>query len=286
MSAEHAALRSFGLTEYEARTYAALVAMEPGGHAPDVADAAAVPRTKVYTVLRSLVAKGWADVERGRPSRYRAQPPSACFQRERGRLDALAQSALAILEAQYHDRSRRFAGSLWVLQGEALVRERTLEMIRSAREEITFIASFPIDGDERVVPKAIGEAVARGVAVRVAGPKPDGVFLRTLARAGAEVRGLAIPPRVLAVDGRQALLAFRHGGPDGPSEVRGIWNPSVELMQVLGGVIQFVWSDSAQVRATPVRAEPARPAPRPPSAKADPRASWKRAAPSSPPRNP
>jgi len=70
-----AGLQGFGLTEYESRVYYALLA-NGASTVNQIQYASGVPRTKVYQVSRQLTGKGLArELERGKPSRFEAQPP-------------------------------------------------------------------------------------------------------------------------------------------------------------------------------------------------------------------
>lgn len=62
-------LRDLGLSEYEAKTYLASVALGQGT-AEDIGDYAGIPRTSAYKVLRSLESKGFVRSLRGRPVLY------------------------------------------------------------------------------------------------------------------------------------------------------------------------------------------------------------------------
>lgn len=198
----------------------------------------------MYAVLSDLAKRGWVDEEPGRPKRYRARPPRECFARERARIDASLDAALPVLEEQFRERSRRFAGPLWILEGAEVVAERTAEMLRAAKRDVVLVASFPLPEDERETARAMRDAVRRGVRVRVAVPDASLPHARAFARAGALVRELYLPPRLLAIDDAQALVAFPQPRADGGFDVRAVWNPSPELMAMLGGVLATLWGET------------------------------------------
>lgn len=239
------ALRALGLTEYGARAYRALVSLG-ASEASVVASAAPVPRTKVYAVLGELAKRGWLDVEEGRPRRYRARRPTECFDRERARVGSLVDTALPLLEARYRDRSTRFGGPLWILQGVEEIERRGLEMLHAAKSDVLVIASFPMPGDEKAFPRALREAIRRGVRVRAIVPDVAAPHARALAATGAELRVLHLPPRALLVDGRQALLGFPVPRPGGGVDVKGVWNPAPDLLEIMGFAMAGVW-DQAQI---------------------------------------
>ena len=71
-------LRSLNLSGYESRTYLAMVGSGPL-KALDLAVRAVVPRQKIYEVLDSLVAKGFAEMIPDRPRQFAAVEPGVAF---------------------------------------------------------------------------------------------------------------------------------------------------------------------------------------------------------------
>jgi sugar-specific transcriptional regulator TrmB len=71
-------LRSLNLSGYESRTYLAMVSSGPL-KALDLAVRAVVPRQKIYEVLDSLVAKGFAEMIPDRPRQFAAVEPGVAF---------------------------------------------------------------------------------------------------------------------------------------------------------------------------------------------------------------
>src|SRR5437773_9669715 len=69
-------LLSFGLSEYESRTYIALLANGPCT-ANQLQYVARVPRTKIYSAAMQLRQKGLAAELEGKPTRFQALSPDA-----------------------------------------------------------------------------------------------------------------------------------------------------------------------------------------------------------------
>ena len=67
-------LRSIGLNQYEARTYASLL-LFGDLTAGELSNRAGLPRPRVYDIVNGLVKKGFVLVQPGRPVKYRAIPP-------------------------------------------------------------------------------------------------------------------------------------------------------------------------------------------------------------------
>ncbi|HUK84674.1 MAG TPA: helix-turn-helix domain-containing protein, partial [Candidatus Acidoferrum sp.] len=71
-------LQRVGLTEYEAKTYLALLTTHLST-ATRVSEKSGVPRTKIYSVLESLKNKGWVRIYSGVPLLFKVVEPMAVF---------------------------------------------------------------------------------------------------------------------------------------------------------------------------------------------------------------
>ncbi len=79
-------LKNLGFTEYEAKTYLALLQQSPlTGYA--VARISGVPRSKIYEVLGNLVERGDVLVSYGEPVQYAPKPPKELFTSRRRTLE-------------------------------------------------------------------------------------------------------------------------------------------------------------------------------------------------------
>ena len=134
-------MMEYGLTEYEARTYLALLHLGVAS-ARDVANLSRVPRTKIYSVLDDLHAKQLAEIIPERPKKYGVVPFDSylrSFEREyKAKLakieedKKLLMSAFASKDATGPDK----AGSFQVLKGRKNVLNRKYEMVGRASAEI------------------------------------------------------------------------------------------------------------------------------------------------------
>src|SRR5437870_13474037 len=68
------ALETLGLTGKEGRAYLGLV-RNGVSTAHQVSELLGLQYPAVYRILQSLLTKGWVEVSRERPTRYRARPP-------------------------------------------------------------------------------------------------------------------------------------------------------------------------------------------------------------------
>jgi len=98
------ALKSLGLTEYEAKAYMALNIIK-AGTAADIHMASDVPRSAIYGALTKLEEKGLIDVDRGKPMRYRSIAPVKAIEKLRRKIDDDCVRAMKYLE-EAHARGR------------------------------------------------------------------------------------------------------------------------------------------------------------------------------------
>jgi sugar-specific transcriptional regulator TrmB len=94
-------LIGLGLSGYEARAYVALTTHDRCT-AAEAARLAALPRQRIYDVLASLVAKGFASILPGASVRYRATEPAQAIGQlmaaQRQRLELMEEQAAAMIE--------------------------------------------------------------------------------------------------------------------------------------------------------------------------------------------
>jgi sugar-specific transcriptional regulator TrmB len=134
-------MMEYGLTEYEARTYLALLHLGVAS-ARDVANLSRVPRTKIYSVLDDLHAKQLAEIIPERPKKYGVVPFDnylRSFEREyKTKLAKIEEdkkflmAAFAAKEVTGPDK----AGSFQVLKGRKNVLNRKYEMVGRAAVEV------------------------------------------------------------------------------------------------------------------------------------------------------
>ncbi|MGH2670302.1 MAG: TrmB family transcriptional regulator, partial [bacterium] len=213
-------LLHYGLTEYEARTYLALLAAGPAT-ARDLANVSRVPRTKIYGVLDELHAKGLVQLLPERPKRFEAVTVDrylAQFEADiKQRLERLRadKEALAAEFPRARTASPR-AGNFNVVKGRKNVVGRLLEMLQRAQGEVLLSGSpsLPIRMLHHL--DELEALAKRGVRVRIlcASEPRNQQALERLALV-AQVRESRVPSAgsgTLVVDGRESLMC--HFVPD------------------------------------------------------------------------
>lgn len=75
-------LQKLGFTGNEAKIYAALVCRRPA-RASEIAEAAGVPRPKIYGILRGMAKKGYVQIIEGEPTLFTCLDPDELITRIR-----------------------------------------------------------------------------------------------------------------------------------------------------------------------------------------------------------
>lgn len=227
MDAEQDALRRAGLTEYQAKCYQTLLSLGPAT-AAQVAEATRIPRTRIYGVLDALEGT-WVMAQEGRPRTYLARDPEACLDAARREFDELARTASPALVARFRSAEQRFAGPLWILEGQEAVARRRMEMLEHARSSI--LLSLPAAASvEDAAIDALARAARRGVHVRIAG---DARHKPRFERVRIPYLVAPTPLQLLIVDRKQGLLAIVVPQEAGGPVVKAIWNPNPDLALML-----------------------------------------------------
>lgn len=145
-------LQQLGLKEYEAKCFVALTRL-PSGTAKDIADIAAVPRTRVYDAVRVLESEGLLEIQHSSPQLFRVlsieEATATLSDRYSSRIDTLQQT-LQDVEAQ--DDSTSHSQEVWSLSGREAIAARTQQIVSEADEEI-----FLVVGSESILSERLYE---------------------------------------------------------------------------------------------------------------------------------
>ncbi len=140
-----------GLTQYEARAYAALIRRD-GSTPAEVARVAGVPRPRIYDVMDSLVAKGLVISRPGRAAKFAAVPPAEAtgllVEAHRARLERLEAEAGAVaaaltpayVEGSAHGDPLDY---IEVIRSPDAVAKRFTELLDSVEREVLSFTKSP-----------------------------------------------------------------------------------------------------------------------------------------------
>ncbi|MEM0240615.1 MAG: NTP transferase domain-containing protein [Candidatus Nezhaarchaeales archaeon] len=162
-------LKNLGLTEYESRSYVALIDLKRA-KAKDISDVASIAYPKVYSVLTSLKKKGFVEEELGRPRIFKPVDPNKAIRNyieERiSMLKSQAEQAIRTLATRYKSSSDGKGGAV-VVQGKRNVLSKLREVILKAQREVFISApSFELLGIKALL-LDLNAAKKRGVDVRI-----------------------------------------------------------------------------------------------------------------------
>ena len=115
-------LLQLGLTEYEAKTYTALLNTHLNT-ATQASQKSGVPRTRIYQVLESLQRKGWVRVYSGVPLLFKAVEPKIVFEKVKGDYAELLESVETTLTNEVNNMKEKFVIKKFDLGLEGLKQE-------------------------------------------------------------------------------------------------------------------------------------------------------------------
>lgn len=242
----------YGLTEYQARVYLALLDLGVAT-ASQMPALSRVPRTRIYATMQQLHGKGLVQILPEKPLRYKAVPFAAYlgtlaedYRNRAKRLDAnvevLAREFPVVASENPETRGRFEA-----IYGRRNVRDRLAEMYGEAEREIIAVGSTHSPGRIlRSFGTQIADRARAGVTVKYAFhlTPQNQEEVRALAKY-AEVRAIDfyVPVCRHGVDGRQFLMS--HPIPDDDSATRGediaIWTDDAAIALAMAQMTELIW---------------------------------------------
>ncbi len=246
-------IQEYGLTEYEAKAYLALVELEEAT-AREVADVSRVPRTKIYGVIDDLHQKSLVEVIPERPKRFLPEP----FHEY---LDRYEEEFKERLKQVKEDKERfedliddsetptiQGAGKFRVLKGRKNVLNRMLEMMEEAEKSVWMLGSAFAPLRINYYSPLMHDKTEEGVLARIQCPilSTNRMDIKE-AMAYAEVRHRESDntgSSILLVDGEQALIT--HYIPDDTHLFKGedvsMWTDDPAIVDDLTELMSNTWT--------------------------------------------
>lgn len=235
-------LKDLGLTEYETRTYTALVLGGPST-AGDLSEAANVPYSRIYDILSRLERRGWVEVQSSRPARYKAKPPAEVIrllriEREQ-RLKETGEEIVKELEPLYEQKAEARRPDIWVIRGERNLGGKIGEMLVRARVEV--LVSLSVLPREFLEPGVISPLLAaKNLTLRLITSENRKHINKLKAISNLEVRfRKPLFGGGVIVDGNEVLLLLASTG-----EKLGVWSNEVGLAKFAKDYFEYLWRDS------------------------------------------
>ncbi len=259
-------VQDYGLTEYEARAYLALLELH-GGTAREVASLSRVPRTKIYQVLDDLHEKRLAEVVPERPKKYIAVP----FEQYLERFEAEYKDKLEKIEEDREMAREELVptggheptetGTFQVFKGRKNVTTQVEEMLQEAEEEVFHIGSAAAAQRFQYHTPILSDLNDAGINLRALFPTSSGnesaiaelteygeIRVRDVEGAGAAI---------LIIDDAFALVW--HPVPDDSHVFQGddvaMWTDDAVVVQDLKAGFEATWSNANAVEGSKAQAE-------------------------------
>jgi sugar-specific transcriptional regulator TrmB len=182
------ALKRLGLSNYEARVFAALQRLGTGT-AQEISDVSEVPRSQVYGTADDLVERGLVELVAASPKEYRPVSLEAAREQLTRRLEREQDRAfdnLAELRTETTDGSG--SGAVATLRGRQPIDGRIDDLLREAEERVVFVAP-----ESRSIPESLAGTLRERAR--------DGVSVVVVTAEGAERERFADSPvRVFVMD--------------------------------------------------------------------------------------
>ncbi|WP_134670373.1 TrmB family transcriptional regulator [Halorussus marinus] len=245
------ALERLGLSNYEAKVFAALQRLGTGT-ARDVHRVTDVPRSQVYGAAESLQDRGLVEVQQSKPIQYRPVSLDAARAHLRGEFERTQEQAFDYLETARQERGdtgeRR--EDIWTVHGRASINGRIAQLLDDAEDRILFAVGADAGPLEDAVADLLVERAADGVAVNAVGA--DALEDRF---GDTDVSVYHFPAdhphddgpvdRVVVVDGATVLLSVRDERDDLElDEETAIWSSRTGIAAVL---IQLIDSGLGEI---------------------------------------
>lgn len=236
-------LEDYGLTEYQARVYLALLEFDVAT-AGQIPSASKVPRTKIYGIMRQLHDKGLVQIIPETPLKYKAVPFDRYLEKQIKDMREKAEELESNIETLSKDfvfrhRKPEKQGKFEVLYGRRNVRDRLMKIYSSAKKEILSIGTSNSPG--RIINTtlwAIEDKKKEGLTIKYAFPVNENNKEKVQRIANfAEIKHIDRDPPMhfVVVDMKECMLI--HRVPDDADPVRGddvaIWTDDEAIVNAM-----------------------------------------------------
>ncbi len=250
-----------GLREIDVKVYGAFAGTRAMTVA-EIRDETGLTKQRLLPILRLLTEKGLLTRLPGTPQAYAPVPPEVALEamllRKEQELAGARLVAERLRERYRSAPGKRSVDLIEVIHGNELIAERVDQLLRSAKDEVTFVDKPPYAQPPSVLHPAERELLGRGVRFR-------GVYERSALELhdltsdleaglalGEEARVVTVAPlKMIVVDRQSGLVPLRSGLPVLGSAL--VIRPCA-LLDALSALFGFLWQEGLPLRL-PGRAE-------------------------------
>ena len=159
-------LKKLGLSTYEAMVYLSLTYMI-SGTATEISSNSQVPRTKIYDVLKSLGAKGFIEIERGRPLKYNVVSPTNVFRLYKQKIiDELEETEME-LNYSYESQLSKIPAPIWLIHGSDRIIKKELEIISRTKKTLSFRMGFLFNQEAEILKEKFEKLIKKGIEINI-----------------------------------------------------------------------------------------------------------------------
>lgn len=231
-------LKIFGLTDYEAKAYTALVSLGTPT-VTEISQLCDVPRSNLYAVLEKLNEKGFVEIQKGRPILFKARDPERVLD-EAGKefankvKDAKKEALQELRKISSKGKTDVEPALIWGVKGPEAVMNKTAEIIKRSKSEIFFNIPDVSVLDDNIL-EQLNKAKERGVKIKIVTERKKDLkkFQKYgVVRTRDKIYGIDI-----LSDGKEILI-----GPSLP--LVAVWLNNPEMALHVKDFLDLLWKDA------------------------------------------
>ncbi|MBI2549156.1 TrmB family transcriptional regulator [Candidatus Woesearchaeota archaeon] len=208
-------LMDVGLTEYESKVYETLV-VEGDLTGGKISRLSGVPQGKVYTVLNSLIEKGFVSVTPIKPKIFRAKDSSnaisSFLNQKIKELTLLKEEIPRKLRNVNISQQKELSEQIHVLGSKQSTYSTIAELTMCAKKEIKHVFTFETKVESLIYLDLLKAAIKNGVQVKIIAAKSDNEsrkMIKRYAKEGIQVKHLPLEEiRFFIKDSDECLINF------------------------------------------------------------------------------
>ncbi|OGW52415.1 MAG: hypothetical protein A2Y81_03445 [Nitrospirae bacterium RBG_13_43_8] len=243
--------RNFGLSDYESRTYSALLFIGPS-KVSDISKESKVPQSKIYEVLEKLMAKQLVEVYGIRPKEFRAIPPNVAFKNvlaeKEKQMTELRENIGMLTDVLKQNKQDEVLDGIWTTKenGWKSFINKVCDMISRSNKYI-YVVTRDFSWSYRLG-QLIKSSFKRGVEIRMISIREidSSVYQRAkwMHDHGAKIKvfNANVHPRIINSDGREIILRLDSNPTKRDSfYFTSIWSKDASLVKVIDTYLKGLW---------------------------------------------
>ncbi len=254
-------LKNFGLTDYEAKAYYALLLT---GHskAREISRISKVPQSKIYEVLERLLDKNLVEVYAVRPKEFKAVSPALALRKlveEEERKIREAKEKIESLLTSLNSLNTQVFEGIWASKekGWKTFMDKVCEMFGRS-ENYIFVMSKFFSWSSKLA-QVVKACVKRGVKIRtiaLAGIDESNYYrAKWFWDNGVEIRVFKEEkhPSLIDIDGKEVLLRLEKSSEKKSFSFTSIWSRDDSFVKIIDTYVKYAWKNSKPVNLEKIR---------------------------------